>query len=189
MPKSKQQIDTEVAMRGLVSIMNDTKWRELQKAVRAELPFAPPYQLKVVLNPHPEPEQFDADVHYLGDWSDECLSPFYEIEWIRIRARFLRRRGRLLAAEVCSVESEFLAILHRHDIPYRCDEDSIWIFGYVSSTGDLKRGQRTRRCSEREPADSLRDKFNVIGGWLPSLTFALDLRAALRPCANFFIAM
>jgi len=32
---------------------------------------------------------------------------------------------------------------------------------------------RTRRCSEREPADSLRDKFNVTGGWLPSLTFAL----------------
>jgi len=31
----------------------------------------------------------------------------------------------------------------------------------------------TRRCSEREPADSLRDEFNVIGGWLPSLTFAL----------------
>jgi hypothetical protein len=28
------------------------------------------------------------------------------------------------------------------------------------------------RCSEREPADSLRDKSNVIGGWLPSLTFA-----------------
>ena len=31
----------------------------------------------------------------------------------------------------------------------------------------------TRRCSEREPADSLRDKSNVIGGWLPSLTFSL----------------
>src|SRR2546427_3534072 len=30
-----------------------------------------------------------------------------------------------------------------------------------------------RRCSEREPADSLRDKSNVIGGWFPSLTFAL----------------
>src|SRR6266571_2509822 len=30
---------------------------------------------------------------------------------------------------------------------------------------------RTRRSSEREPADSLRDKSNVIGGWLPSLTF------------------
>jgi uncharacterized C2H2 Zn-finger protein len=31
----------------------------------------------------------------------------------------------------------------------------------------------TRRSSEREPADSLRDKSNVIGGWLPSLTSPL----------------
>ncbi|MBI3987921.1 MAG: hypothetical protein HY343_13435 [Lentisphaerae bacterium] len=38
--------------------------------------------------------------------------------------------------------------------------------------------QRTSRCSEREPADSLRDKSNVIGGWLPSLTFALRRRFA-----------
>src|ERR1035441_8686434 len=34
------------------------------------------------------------------------------------------------------------------------------------------RYQQARRCSEREPADSLRDTSNVIGGWLPSLTFA-----------------
>ncbi len=29
---------------------------------------------------------------------------------------------------------------------------------------------RTSRSSEREPADSLRDKSNITGGWLPSLT-------------------
>jgi hypothetical protein len=39
---------------------------------------------------------------------------------------------------------------------------------------------RTRRCSEREPADSLRDKSNVIGGWLPSLTFAFGLKADVK---------
>src|SRR5258708_31638165 len=36
-----------------------------------------------------------------------------------------------------------------------------------------ERHARTKRCSERKPADSLRNKSNVIGGWLPSLTFAL----------------
>src|SRR5205809_3070301 len=35
-----------------------------------------------------------------------------------------------------------------------------------------RQNRRTKRCSEREPADSLRDKSNVRGGWLPSLTFA-----------------
>ena len=38
---------------------------------------------------------------------------------------------------------------------------------------------RTKRCSEREPADSLGDESNVIGGWLPSLTFALAARKLL----------
>src|SRR5450759_3630668 len=38
----------------------------------------------------------------------------------------------------------------------------------------------TKRCSEREPADSLRDKPNVIGGWLPSLTSPLG-PFTLRP--------
>jgi len=30
-----------------------------------------------------------------------------------------------------------------------------------------------KRSSEREPADSLGDKLNVTGGWLPSLTLSL----------------
>ena len=36
----------------------------------------------------------------------------------------------------------------------------------------MTRPYKKRSC-EREPADSLRDKSNVIVGWLPSLTFAL----------------
>src|SRR5438105_3728129 len=35
------------------------------------------------------------------------------------------------------------------------------------------------RCSEREPADSLRKKSDIIDGWLLSLTFALSL--TMRP--------
>lgn len=117
--------------------MNDIKWTQLQRAIRRELPFGPPYQLKVVLNSHPEPEHFESDVDYWGDWSDECLSPFYEIEWLRVRPRFLRRRGRLIAPEVQSVEPEFLAILDRYHIPHRCDGDTIWIYGYASETSAL----------------------------------------------------
>jgi hypothetical protein len=43
------------------------------------------------------------------------------------------------------------------------------------------RGQqgRTSQSSEREPADSLRDESNVIGGWLPSLTFAFAVESPL----------
>src|ERR1051326_112598 len=129
MPKSKRQVNVEVARRGLVSVMNDTRWAELQEAIRQELPFGPPYQMKVVQNPHPKPEHFETDVEGWGDWSNECLSPFYEIEWLRVRPRFLRRRRRLTAPEVHSVEAEFVAILHRLSIPYRRDGDTVWIYG------------------------------------------------------------
>ena len=37
---------------------------------------------------------------------------------------------------------------------------------------DAKISRPTRQCDEREPADSHRDKSNVTGGWLPSLTSA-----------------
>lgn len=151
MPKSKHQVNVEVARRGLVSVMNDTKWRELQKAVRTELPFAPPYQLKVVLNPHPHPEHFETDVDYLGDWGDECLFPFREIEWIRVRPRFLHRTlwERTLAPEIRSVESEFLAILHRFQIPYRRDGDTVWIYGYVAESGALSEPDGSANRSQR----------------------------------------
>lgn len=137
MPKSKQQVNAEASKRGLVSVMNETKWAELRAAVQSELPFAPAYQLKVVLNPVPHPEHFESDVSWWGDWSDECLLPFYEIEWLRIRPRFLRSRGRLVALEVQSVEAAFMEIVLRYQIPHRCDSDTIWIHGYVGSANTL----------------------------------------------------
>jgi gluconokinase len=41
--------------------------------------------------------------------------------------------------------------------------------------------KRPRRCSEREPAGSLRDKSNVTGGWHPSLTFAFSKKTMKVP--------
>jgi hypothetical protein len=38
----------------------------------------------------------------------------------------------------------------------------------------------TRGWSEREPAHSLRDRSNVIGGWLPSLTFKFAFTSVKR---------
>ena len=38
----------------------------------------------------------------------------------------------------------------------------------------------SRRSGEREPAGSLRDKPNVIGGWLPSLTFCVGAKKNMK---------
>src|ERR1043166_3957368 len=94
--KHKAKVREEVARRGLTSFMNDTKWRELQRAALEELPFAPPYQRKDVLLTSAEPGTFDTDVSHLGDWRDGIL-PFHSVEWIRVRPRYLKHRGLLIA--------------------------------------------------------------------------------------------
>lgn len=35
-------------------------------------------------------------------------------------------------------------------------------------------------CSNREPVDALRDKFNVSGGWLPALTYAFEMENKMK---------
>lgn len=142
MTRSSPQLAVEMSRRGLVSVVNGTSWRALQVAVRDELPWAPPYQLKLVQSPQPHPPRFDSDVDYLGDWSDEALVPFDEIEWIRIRPRILRPRGRRIPADLANVEEELLAILQRLAIPFRHDASEIWIFGCLPAGEDPARNSR-----------------------------------------------
>ena len=142
MSKYKQQVNLEIVRRGLVSVMNNTKWNELRDSVCCELSFTPPYQIKLVLEPSPYPEHFESDVWYLGDWSDECLKPFYAIEYLRIRPRYLRHRGQLIEPEVENIEPDLLNILHRHHIPYQKKGDTIMIYGYASQTGIISKGSK-----------------------------------------------
>lgn len=88
----------------------------------------------------PYPKDFESDVWYLGDWNNECLKPFYAIEWLRIRPRYLSHRGQLIKPEVENIEPELLSILRRYRIPYQKDEDAIVIYGYAVETGSILKG-------------------------------------------------
>ena len=61
------------------------------------------------------------------------------VEWIRVRPRILRNRGRILPSAVDDIESAFLAVLHDIGIPHRKRGDCIEIFGYAESAADLHR--------------------------------------------------
>lgn len=76
-----------VSEKQLCSIMNNTKWEKLQSGVLNTLPFPPPFQVKYVLEDTPIPATFENDMWYWGDW--EGLFPFYSVEWIRVRPRYL----------------------------------------------------------------------------------------------------
>jgi hypothetical protein len=132
----KKRVIDVVTEKQLSSIMNNTKWERLQSAVLNTLSFPPPYQAKYVLSEIPSPEHFESDVWYFGDWI-EGITPFYSVEWIRVRPRYLRHQGKLLKPEVIDISKEFLSILRDLRIPYRLDNDSYFIYGYIADPGQL----------------------------------------------------
>jgi len=61
------------------------------------------------------------------------------------------------------------------------DSGDAWAASHSMESRISCSSAQQKRCSEREPAVWLRDKSNVIGGWLPSLTFALGHRMRSPP--------
>jgi hypothetical protein len=137
MDRDKAKVRAAIEARGLVSVMNETKWRELASAVE-KLPFAPPFQIKDVLGTTPVPPSFEEDVSYCGDWG-EGLQPYYSVEWIRFRPRLLLPRGNYASPQVEDIESAFVAILRAVGVPHRKRGDCLEIFGYTESTTGLTR--------------------------------------------------
>lgn len=127
--KFKQKINTIINQKQFYSVMNDTKWKELQKAVY-QLPFLPPYQIKDIHVDKPTPLVFDCDVWYTGNWDDEVFMPFFQIEWIRVRPRLLVD-GSLVKPIIKDETNAFLSILKMYSIPYEEDgKGGIIIYGY-----------------------------------------------------------
>lgn len=142
----KKKVMQEVERRGLTSVMNDTRWEQLKSGVYSRLPFPPAFQVKKVLSPKPEPERFEQDVSYIGDWlailgddSDDAQfcdwqHPAFDVEWIRIKPRRLEARGRLVADELIDIEAAFVALLQECGIPYTSEQGDYWIYGYATAT-------------------------------------------------------
>lgn len=115
----KERVLRAVSEKNMYSIMNNTKWNELRNAVK-ELPFPPPYILKSVLEDEKDDHNFNNDVWYIGDWSDEAFlwARLYEVEWIKVRPRYVKSRGRLISDEIIDETQQFVEILRRYSIPY-----------------------------------------------------------------------
>ncbi|MGZ9583738.1 DUF6678 family protein [Paenibacillus marinisediminis] len=134
--KNKKRVTEVVSARNLTSIMNNTKWEELQNAVLDDLLFPPPFQAKYVLDDRIYRGNFESDVRYWGDWV-EGLEPFYSVEWIRVRPRYLKHRGRLVSPELIDITEDFTKILMGLSIPYRLENDTFYIYGYTSDPSSL----------------------------------------------------
>lgn len=129
----KQKVIAEVEQRSLTSIMNLTKWNELQEAIYRELRFPPAFQNKYVLEAESYPLVFEQDVFYLGDW-ESLSTAWYNVEWVRVKPRLLEHTGKYTAPTLLDIEAEWVDLLQRLRIPYLKKEQDYWIYGYATAT-------------------------------------------------------
>ena len=136
--KYKQKIKSIVQNKCMCSMMNNTKWRELKKGI-TELPFLPPFVIKSVDVGDPTYNQNDEDVYNTGDWGiylenylggDIYATPFYAVEWVKIRPRLLKHQGRLIESKVIDETDEFLEMLKKFNIPFEEQNGTYIIYGY-----------------------------------------------------------
>ncbi|QAA32287.1 DUF6678 family protein [Clostridium manihotivorum] len=129
MKSLKEKVIRIINEKQMYSLMNNTKWRELQSAVKT-LQFPPPYQIKYVHMDTLYPETFDNIPWYYGDWSNEAITPFYSIEWIRVQPVCRYHQGQLIDDGIIDETNEFLSILNKYSIPYEELNGTYFIYGY-----------------------------------------------------------
>lgn len=128
----KQKEFLAIEKRQLTSVMNDTKWRKLGKAMEEILPYAPPYQIKYLLEDTLFPEELSEYDSFWVEWDEYYL---YSIEWIRLRSKVLLYRGEIVDPSVYDMTDELISLLKKERIPFVQDKSVIQIFGYVQDTG------------------------------------------------------
>lgn len=133
----KERVRKIVQQRNLCSCMNDTKWNELRTAMIRDMPFPPPYILKFLFEDEAVDEKyFHSDVNYWGDWDygfaieGHYFNGAFAVEWIKVRPRYLKHRGRIIEPEVIDATDKFVEILRQYSIPYEESDGVYCIYGY-----------------------------------------------------------
>lgn len=124
-----------VQQRQLCSCMNDTKWRELRRAMGYEMPFPPPFILKTLFDREMQQPEGMQDAFYPGDWEDAFAYGADQfdgiaIEWIRIHPRLLEHRGRLIPPRLLDASDRLECLLQTYHIPFEKQGVDYVIYGY-----------------------------------------------------------
>jgi hypothetical protein len=120
--------------RGLSSHVDDNKWRELCTAVAEELPFPPPYQVKLVASELGEPEELESAPSYYGDWArtpEASMGSF--IEWIKVAPKVRVPVGHRSGSKVLDCSKEFRDLLERLRVPFTEGDGFFTIFGHTAN--------------------------------------------------------
>ena len=127
-----EKIRLIVEERGLYSLMNNTKWKELITAIKEKTPDIP-IKYKILF-------EEEAPTYYwtmAGDEHFEYLN-MTSVEWFKISCEIkeIKHRGRLVEDKVIIYDkrAEIYEILEKFNIPYEYDEieNAFFIYGYKS---------------------------------------------------------
>lgn len=123
-----------IEKRNLCSYMNNTKWNQFILAVRNQMPFQPPFDIKYLTETDQKDTEFNSkNIYYCGDWTGENFpsQDFYcNIEWMRVCPRYLKYQGRLIPPITIDATKEFEEILAKYQIPYEVENGLYIIYGY-----------------------------------------------------------
>lgn len=127
----------EIERRQLTSVMNETRWKRLNRALSEALCYAPPYQIKYLGEDTLFPSESLSEYELLwGEWEYIWMeSSLQSIEWIRLRPKVLIYKGAIVEPDVFDMTDELISTLKKERIPFIQDNKTIQIFGYVRDTG------------------------------------------------------
>lgn len=124
---SKSQIIEFVERNKLVSVMNNTKWSQLFRALEDKdemISFKVTY---IDGSTFPEP---DASFQYTSELAQVCGN-FLALEYIDINAKISHSRGALLEPEIADHTDEIIQICNRNLAKFSHIEDGIRVYGYL----------------------------------------------------------
>ena len=124
--KAAERLERYIQREQLVSVMNDTKWRELQSAMVGVRPAQPRYRVKPVQSSEPS--------GWERDWATH-LGLFESIEWVDVDPIHRERRGRLVTDLEHDMTDQVADLLGERSIPYELHPDYIRIHGYRRTAG------------------------------------------------------
>jgi hypothetical protein len=107
--QERKAVRALVERRGLVAVLNDTKWRELCMAMYTRTEKSPRFQILDLLGKEP--------AAWNGEWYHYPY-PYFSIEWMDIDPK-----GQI---------DDVLAILKRFSIPYSRNGEFLRVWGYYS---------------------------------------------------------
>lgn len=120
----EDEISKYVFEHRLVSIMNNTKWKEMVKEITTDPDYNPSVNIKCI---------FDKDNNggFCPVWWDEVeRDGFKLIEWLEINPIKEERVGALVSPKVTDYTGFVRSALEKHKIPYEINGKIFKILGY-----------------------------------------------------------